>query len=111
MTDERFSTVPDGWEVAAPDRLARGVDIAKSVLDRPGVVDDVAAYYQRESNYAGATFLDVDPSDPYAVTSGDLLAITLLSVKRGATSCPATARDDGNESRPSAPVDRGRSSS
>ena len=62
MTDERFMRVPDGWEVAAPERLARGVDIAQSVLDRPGVVDDVATYYQRESNYAGATYLDLDPS-------------------------------------------------
>ncbi len=80
MMDERFSAVPAGWEVAAPERLARGVDIAQSVLDRPGVVDDVAAYYQRESNYAGATYLDLDPADPYAFTSGDLLAVTLLSV-------------------------------
>ena len=81
MTDERFTAVPDGWEVAGPGRLARGVDIALSVLDHAGVVDDVAAYYQRESNYAGATYLDLGPSDPYAITSGDLLAVTLLSVK------------------------------
>ncbi|MBM6404616.1 hypothetical protein JQN72_10225 [Phycicoccus sp. CSK15P-2] len=47
----------------------------------PAVVDDVARYYDRDSNYAGATFLDVGPVDPYAVTSGDLLALTLLSVQ------------------------------
>ncbi|MBR7744364.1 hypothetical protein KC207_13805 [Phycicoccus sp. BSK3Z-2] len=51
------------------------------MLDRPAAVDDVARYYDRDSNFAGATFLDLGPVDPYAVTSGDLLAITLLQVE------------------------------
>ena len=81
MTDQRFMAVPDGWEAATEERLARGVEITMGVLSDPGVVDDLARYYDRDSNYAGATFLDVDPVDPYAVTSGDLLALTLLSVE------------------------------
>src|SRR4051812_14756910 len=80
MTHARFTAVPDGWEVASDDQLRRTADIAVTVLERPGAVDDVATYYDRESNYAGATFLDLDPSDPYAITCGDLLATTLLSV-------------------------------
>lgn len=81
MTDERFSDVPEGWEVATPDQLERGLRAALGALNAPGVVDNVARYYDRDSNFAGATFLDLDPVDPYAVTSGDLLAITLLSVQ------------------------------
>ncbi len=81
MTQEQFTEVPDGWEAATEERLARGVEITKTVLADSGVVDDLARYYDRDSNYAGATFLDVDPVDPYAVTSGDLLALTLLSVQ------------------------------
>ena len=80
MTNDRFTAIPEGWELAPDDRLRRAADIVVTVLERPGAVDDVATYYDRESNYAGATFLDLDPSDPYAITSGDLLATTLLSV-------------------------------
>ena len=81
MTQEQFTEVPDGWEAATEERLARGVKITKRVLADAGVVDDLARYYDRDSNYAGATLFDVDPVDPYAVTSGDLLALTLLSVQ------------------------------
>jgi hypothetical protein len=73
--------VPEGWEPAGEDRLGRGLEIAVQVLVDPGVVDDLARYYHRDGNYAGATFLDVEPQDPYAVTSGDLLALTMLSVQ------------------------------
>lgn len=81
MTADRFSAVPDGFEVATPEQLDRGLRAALNALKAPRVVDDVARYYARDSNFAGATFLDLDPVDPYAVTSGDLLAITLLSVQ------------------------------
>lgn len=81
MIDDRFTTVPEGWEVAPPETLAHSAKVVEAVLDNPQVVDRVAAYYHRDSNYAGATFLDLDPVDPYAVTSGDLLALTLLQVQ------------------------------
>ena len=80
MTEEHFTTVPDGWLAASDARLNRGVEVAGEVLHDPGVVDALAQYYDRSGNYAGATFLDLGPQDPYAVTSGDLLALTLLSV-------------------------------
>ena len=38
------------------------------------------SYYRRDGNYAGATFLDLDPVDPYSFTPADLLSLNLLSV-------------------------------
>ena len=81
MTDQRFQEIPDGWQAATPEQLDTGLRRTLDALAGDAVVEDVARYYDRESNYAGATFLDLDPVDPYAVTSGDLLAITLLSVQ------------------------------
>ncbi|QKE84403.1 DUF6308 family protein [Arthrobacter sp. NEB 688] len=80
-TDDRFRAVPDGWKAATDDQLSRGLDTALAVLHGSRVVDDVALHYDRSSNYAGATFLDLDPVDPYAITSGDLLSLTLLGVQ------------------------------
>ncbi len=58
MTDKRFTTVPEGWPPATGQQMNRGVEIAREVLHDPGVVDDLARYYDRDGNYAGATFLD-----------------------------------------------------
>lgn len=38
-------------------------------------------YYTVASNYAGATFADLAPNDPYSVGPADLLAVTTLSVE------------------------------
>lgn len=81
MVNEEFTARPAVWEAATSERMARGVEITLEVLHHSAAVDNMSRYYNRDSNYAGATFLDLDPVDPYAVTSGDLLAITLLSVK------------------------------
>lgn len=81
VTEQRFTSVPEGWEPAGEERLDRAIETAAEVLDDPKVVDDLARYYDRDENYAGSTFLDLGPQDPYAVTSGDLLALTLLSVQ------------------------------
>ncbi|WP_147066975.1 DUF6308 family protein [Knoellia locipacati] len=40
----------------------------------------MAAYYRRESNYAGATFSELNPNDPFSIGGSDLLAVHLLSV-------------------------------
>ncbi|KGN36003.1 hypothetical protein N798_00190 [Knoellia flava TL1] len=39
------------------------------------------AYYARDRNFAGATFLDLDPVSPWDLNSSDLLALNLLSVQ------------------------------
>lgn len=44
-------------------------------------MDNLVRYYRRDLNYAGNSFLAVGHNDPYALTEGDLLAITLLNVE------------------------------
>jgi len=42
--------------------------------------DRFTDYYRWEGDYAGVTFLDVGPVDHFAITSGDLLALSTLNV-------------------------------
>ncbi|MGL5826008.1 MAG: hypothetical protein ACRCYU_14530 [Nocardioides sp.] len=37
----------------------------------------LTAYYRREGNYAGATFSDLNPNDPYTFSVSELLAVTM----------------------------------
>jgi hypothetical protein len=46
-------------------------------------VKHVTDYYRSESNYAGATFSQLNPNDPFSIGGGDLLAARLLSVDNG----------------------------
>ena len=64
MTNDRFVSIPESWEPAGSERLDRALEVVGSVLNSARVVDDVARYYNRDSNFAGATFLDLDPADP-----------------------------------------------
>ncbi|NYI42673.1 DUF6308 family protein [Demequina lutea] len=43
-------------------------------------VANLAAYYRRYGNYAGVTFTDIEPNDPYDLTASDLHAVSMLSV-------------------------------
>jgi uncharacterized protein DUF6308 len=86
-------TVPAGWQPVPNDALAVARSVALQALEaapttRNGVAaahDRVAAYYDREGNYAGSTFLDL-PSNPRAFTVADLHAVTLLGVELDALS-------------------------
>lgn len=40
----------------------------------------LAAYYNPRSNFAGATFAQLEPNPAYKITAADLLAVTTLSV-------------------------------
>ncbi|PKQ17734.1 MAG: hypothetical protein CVT68_06990 [Actinobacteria bacterium HGW-Actinobacteria-8] len=51
-------------------------------------VANLAAYYRTHGNYAGATFSDILPNDPYDITASDLHAVSMLSVTVG----PAATR-------------------
>jgi hypothetical protein len=48
------------------------------------VASRLAHYYRPEGDYAGATFLSLEPNEPHRVTATDLFAVTLLSVDIGA---------------------------
>ena len=53
---------------------------ALKALQDSGTPKRVAQFYNPETNYAGATFAQLEPRDQTAVTAADLLATTTLSV-------------------------------
>ena len=73
-----------------------------AALRHERVVDRVAGYYAREGDFAGATVLTVGPVDPHHVTTGDLLALTLLQVQAS----PAVVRRLTEPSRTRAELER-----
>ncbi len=79
--DDRFTTTPDGLGRQPPHRsfTAAEAQVWKALNDE-AVVGHVERYYRRGGNYAGATFIDLDPVDPYSFTAADLLSLNLLSV-------------------------------
>lgn len=56
-------------------------DQALKALQDPSAPRRVAQFYDPETNYAGATFAQLEPRDQKAVTAADLLATTTLSVR------------------------------
>lgn len=53
---------------------------ARSVVASATAARNLARYYKIDSNYSGATFVDLEPNEPDAITPADLLAVTTLSV-------------------------------
>lgn len=53
------------------------------MVSSPAAADHLARYYAADSNYAGTTFIDLEPNEPDAITAADLLAVTTLSVEVG----------------------------
>jgi len=78
--DERFTTPPTDWTPATPRQLERAKELVNQALNDGAAVDHLETYYRRDGNYAGATFIDLDPVDPYLFTAADLLSLNLLSV-------------------------------
>lgn len=79
MTTEEFT-----WGPLAEADAEKARDTIVHALD----VANLAAYYRRHGNYAGATFMDIEPNDPYDLTASDLHAVSMLSVAVG----PAATR-------------------
>ena len=80
---ERFTSTPDGWEQPGQDLLGHAQETAMTALKDERVVERLAAYSSRGGNFAGATFINVGPQEPYAFNEADLLALTLLKVAVG----------------------------
>ncbi len=72
--------LPAGWEPAGEKVLETALSQALSALSDPRTVERVRGYYDREGDYAGTTFLDVYPNDPFDVTAADLWAVSTLNV-------------------------------
>ena len=69
--DDRFTSAPTEWTVAT-ERSSSARWISSGRRSRRRRSGHLASYYRRDGNYAGATFLDLDPVDPYAFTAADL---------------------------------------
>ncbi|WP_299442246.1 DUF6308 family protein [uncultured Phycicoccus sp.] len=75
-----FDALPQGWKPAPQPVLDLARDAARQVLEDEDTVKRVTQYYRRESNYAGATFSQLNPNDPFSIGGSDLLAVHMLSV-------------------------------
>lgn len=62
---DRFTSVPDGWDKATSDQVQYAMDQVWTALNHEDVVTRVERYYRKDGNFAGATFLGLDPVDPY----------------------------------------------
>lgn len=62
------------------ERNRRALAIAMKIASDTQAVADLKAYYKSEGDYAGATFANLGPKDPWRITPTDLLAVTALSV-------------------------------
>ena len=81
-----WKQVPDGWESIPAGALAHAKTHALIALDTGGdrpVGTRLVEYYDRDGNYAGATFAELGPNDPDDLTATDLHAVSLLSVTVG----------------------------
>jgi len=74
-----FTAIPDGWEAADEGLIQRSLKAVEVALQDPAAIEHLVTYYSRKGNYAGATFLELDPVNPWDITAADLLALTLLS--------------------------------
>lgn len=81
MPDDRVVTIPMDWQVVDEARYEHILEAVRVVLAGPDAVQHLVDYYSRSGNYAGSTFVDLEPVSPWDITAADLLALTLLSVE------------------------------
>lgn len=75
-----------GWQPPPPGLMADAKQQVMKALrtDGPhGVQDRLTSFYDTDGDYAGASFAQLAPIDPLDITSTDLLATTLLSIRIG----------------------------
>lgn len=80
-TDPRFTTAPHTWAVPDHEAVDGAMRAVEAALSDARAVEYLVAYYSRERNFAGATFLALGPASPWDVSAADLLALTMLSVE------------------------------
>lgn len=74
--------LPAGFAPVAEIDLQPAIDMAQDALglSPDATRDSLAAYYDVESNYAGAAFATLGRNDPFDITADDLHAVSMLSV-------------------------------
>jgi hypothetical protein len=93
-TDE----LPDGWARPDESSLAHAREMARAALRDGGehpVSERLAAYYKLDGNYAGASFAELQPTEPTDITSADLHAAALLSIEVGSRTTRRLLNDGG----------------
>lgn len=83
---ERSYLLPTGWATTGEATLALATGQAWKALSATpprgrSVAARLGAYYRIDGKYAGATFCEVEPNDPFVMTATDLWAVTTLSIK------------------------------
>lgn len=86
MARNQTANVPVGWKQPGAEILVAAKRRALQALAHAG--DDRAPerlgwFYDIDGNYAGASFTELRPIDPWDLTATDLHATTLLSVRIG----------------------------
>ena len=77
------------WDAPRPERLIEARAAAIEALRDSGlrpVAKRLAEYYSIEGNFIGATFVELQPIDPFAITPSDILAVRLMNPPIGARS-------------------------
>lgn len=88
MTDaeQPWTQIPDGWKPLDATLLEHARDRALQALSLDGprpAHHRLRTFYDTDSDYAGATFAQLQPLEPADLTATDLHATTLLSVRIG----------------------------
>lgn len=83
---ERRMTLPQGWKPVEGTMFSTALAQTRQAFtggagDVEHAVKHLTAYYDPAGRYAGATFLDVEGYDDYAITAADLWAVTTLSME------------------------------
>lgn len=75
-----FNELPTGWNRAPEPVLEQAQASARKAVESEDAAKRLTAYYRGESNYAGATFSELNPNNPFTLGGSDLLAVHMLSV-------------------------------
>lgn len=76
VVELKFAGIDDGV-------YDKAIAVAVSALNDEGTPARLAEYYDRNTNYAGATFAGLQPASASEITATDLLAVTTLGVSIG----------------------------
>ncbi|WP_147375562.1 DUF6308 family protein [Jiangella rhizosphaerae] len=67
----------------SPAQLDHARSAALGALENPAAVENLRLFYDRDSNYAGRSFLAVGPVEYDSITAADLYATSLLGISVG----------------------------
>jgi hypothetical protein len=86
LGDGRLLTLPAGWDPVEESMFETALAQTEDAFTRggPGVeraVEALLRYYDPAGKFSGATFLDVENYDDFAIIAADLWAVSTLSMK------------------------------